>query len=73
MWLFGATEPDCYGAVEVQTGAVHLFVPHLPESYAVWMGPLYTLEDFSNKYKIPNVHYTENASFIKKIVCKNKF
>lgn len=62
MWLFGVTEPDCYGALEVQSGVAHLFVPHLPESYAVWMGPLYTLEDFAKKYKIPYIHYSENVS-----------
>lgn len=37
-WTFGVTEAGCFGAVDVDTGRSMLFVPQLPESYAVWMG-----------------------------------
>ena len=37
-WAFGVTEADCYGAIDVDTGRSFLFIPHLPEEYATWMG-----------------------------------
>lgn len=37
-WLFGGLEPGYYGSLEVDTGRATLFVPKLPEEYAVWMG-----------------------------------
>lgn len=39
-YLFGVQEEDCFGAVDLQTGLSHLFLPRLPESYAVWMGAI---------------------------------
>lgn len=37
-YLFGVRHADCYGFIHVDTGKSYLFVPRLPESYAVWMG-----------------------------------
>ena len=37
-WLFGGLEPGCYGTLEVDSGKSILFIPRLPEEYAVWMG-----------------------------------
>ena len=37
-WAFGVREPDCYGAIDVDTGKSILFIPELPEEYLVWMG-----------------------------------
>ena len=37
-WLFGGLEPGCYAAMEVETGKAILFIPRLPQEYAVWMG-----------------------------------
>ena len=37
-YLFGVQEEDFFGAVDLQTGQSHLFIPRLPDSYAVWMG-----------------------------------
>jgi len=34
-------------------------VPRLPENYGVWMGKLWTLEDFKNKYQTESVMYTD--------------
>lgn len=64
MWTFGTIEEGCYGAVDVTTGDAYLFIPRLPESYAVWMGPLHTPTDFSKKYDIPNVYYVDEVIII---------
>ncbi|CAG5852206.1 unnamed protein product [Menidia menidia] len=37
-WAFGVTEPDCHGAIDVDSGKPILFVPKLPGSYTTWMG-----------------------------------
>ncbi|XP_056871751.1 xaa-Pro dipeptidase [Takifugu flavidus] len=57
-WTFGVTEPDCYGAIDVDSGKSILFVPKLPESYAVWMGEIYPKEHYKEKYAVDEVHYT---------------
>ncbi|KAJ3639276.1 hypothetical protein Zmor_002641 [Zophobas morio] len=68
MWAFGAIEPGCFGAIEVNTGETHLFVPRFPPSYAIWMGPLHSLEYFGKKYNIPHVHYSDEiASVLEKL------
>ncbi|GAU96197.1 hypothetical protein RvY_07679 [Ramazzottius varieornatus] len=61
-WAFGVLEPDCFGAIDVATGKGTLFVPRLPESYAVWMGKLWTLEDFKTRYAVEAVHYTDEIA-----------
>jgi len=37
-WVFGVTEADCYGIVDVDSAKAVLFIPRLPEEYATWMG-----------------------------------
>lgn len=37
-YLFGIIEADCYGAVDVDTARCIIFMPRLPDAYAVWMG-----------------------------------
>ncbi|XP_018325544.1 xaa-Pro dipeptidase isoform X3 [Agrilus planipennis] len=66
MWTFGVLEEKCFGALDLDTRKSFLFVPRLPESYAVWMGPLYTLDDFKMKYKIDSVHYTDEIAEVLK-------
>ena len=57
-WCFGVIEPDCYGAIEVDSGKSILFVPLLPADYAVWMGKIQPLTYFKQKYEVDEVYYT---------------
>lgn len=58
-WTFGVGEPDYYGAIDLTTGRSYLFAPKLPDSYSIWMGKLYTLNDHLNRYNVDAVYYTE--------------
>uniref|UniRef100_A0A8C5MK65 Xaa-Pro dipeptidase n=1 Tax=Leptobrachium leishanense TaxID=445787 RepID=A0A8C5MK65_9ANUR len=57
-WTFGVTEADCFGAIDVDSGKSILFVPKLPENYAVWMGKIHPPEHFKGKYAVDEVLYT---------------
>lgn len=59
-WCFGVQEPDFYGAVDVASSKSVLFMPKLPESYAVWSGKIATPEDFKKKYEVDEVHYVDD-------------
>lgn len=61
-WAFGVDEPDCFGALDLDTAKAILFVPKLPDSYAVWMGKLHTLEDVATKYAVDEVLYVEQLA-----------
>ncbi|CAG2103415.1 unnamed protein product [Medioppia subpectinata] len=61
-WTFGVKEPDCYGAIDVSTGRSLLFVPQLPQSYAIWMGKLLTLQDFKDIYGVDECHYVSQIN-----------
>ncbi|GFY63227.1 xaa-Pro dipeptidase [Trichonephila inaurata madagascariensis] len=63
-WAFGILEPDCYGAIEVHNNRSHLFVPKLPECYAVWMGRLHDLEHFKKRYAVDEVHYVPDIKSV---------
>ena len=64
MYMFGVKEPGCYGLVDLDTGNTTLFVPRLPEEYAVWMGRLLTLEDFKGNYEVECVNYVDEVIII---------
>ncbi|UYV63459.1 PEPD [Cordylochernes scorpioides] len=61
-WTFGVTEPDCYGAIDVDSGESYLFFPELPESYAVWMGRLTPLEEYKARYQADYTYYTSQVT-----------
>ncbi|KAJ4448558.1 hypothetical protein ANN_10576 [Periplaneta americana] len=60
-WAFGVKEPGCYGVVDVHTAKSLLFVPYMPEEYAIWMGKLPTLDTFKGMYHVDEVHYVKDS------------
>eukprot|EP01048_Picozoa_sp_COSAG05_P001932 COSAG05_NODE_71_length_22071_cov_17.527149_13_plen_443_part_00 len=58
-WAFGVTEPDCYGALDIDAQRSVLFVPRLPAEYAVWMGEILSAAHFKQKYGVDEVKYTD--------------
>jgi Xaa-Pro dipeptidase len=55
-------EPDFYGVVEVSTAKAILFMPRLPEEFAVWMGRLLSQDEFKKMYSVDEVHYVDDVS-----------
>mmetsp|Transcript_19293 Transcript_19293/g.31579 ORF Transcript_19293/g.31579 Transcript_19293/m.31579 type:complete len:493 (-) Transcript_19293:366-1844(-) len=58
-WAFGVCEPGFFGAINTDTGVTTLFVPRLPESYAVWLGKIQPPESFKEKYAVDEVRYVD--------------
>lgn len=53
-YMFGVTEEDFYGAVDLQTDPPKavLFMPRLPDSYAVYMGQIEGPADKKQRYAV---------------------
>ena len=51
-YLFGVAEDSFYGAIELRTGDAFLFMPRLPDSFAVWYGTLPTPASVRAKYGV---------------------
>jgi Xaa-Pro dipeptidase len=60
--MFGVKEPNFYGVVEVSTAKALLFMPRLPEDFAIWMGRLHSTDDVKKMYSVDEVHYVEDVS-----------
>ncbi len=58
-YLFGVKEPGFFGALEVGTGRATLFMPRLPEAWAVWMGRIHPPEHFLAQYGVEEVRYVD--------------
>lgn len=58
-WAFGVLEPDYYGVVDVATGRSILFMPRLPEEYAIWMGHILTCDEIKSAYQVDEVYYVD--------------
>ncbi len=58
-YLFGVKEPGFYGAVDLETGRATLFMPRLPDSWAVWMGRIHPPAHFREIYGVDDVRYAD--------------
>jgi len=63
-WLFGGLEPGFYGALDVKTGRSMMFVPRLPEEYAVWMGKIKPTEHYRQFYDVDDCFYVDEIAKI---------
>ena len=51
-YLFGVKEPDCYASIDVDSGKTTLYIPRLPEDYAIWMGEIKPPSFYLNHYQV---------------------
>ncbi|KAK9917777.1 hypothetical protein WJX75_008067 [Coccomyxa subellipsoidea] len=58
-YIFGVEDEDCYGALDIRDGKTMLFMPRLPDSYAVWMGEIKGPECYRQQYCVDAVFYTD--------------
>ena len=60
-YLFGVCEEDFLGALDTRSNPPKtlLFMPRLPESYAVWMGHIDGPKEKQAQYAVDEVHYTD--------------
>lgn len=69
MWTFGVLEPGFYGLIEVKSGRSILFAPRFPAEYAIWMGPLESLDKYKEKYCVNEVYYVDEINDYLSRVC----
>lgn len=63
-YLFGAKEPGCMGIIDVDTKKSILLIPHLAESYAIWMGKIQPPSYFKELYGVDECRFTEDVDLI---------
>ncbi|BDA48705.1 Xaa-Pro dipeptidase [Coccomyxa sp. Obi] len=61
-YIFGVQEEDYYGALDIRDGRTMLFMPRLPDSYAVWMGEIKGPEYYRTHYSVDAVFYTDEIA-----------
>jgi len=73
-WLFGTKEQGLSGVINCDTGESILFIPRLPESYAVWSGPIRTPDWFERHYGVDECFYTDEVvAVLKEKRCSTLF
>lgn len=53
--------------MRVSDGKSLLFVPRLPDEYAVWMGSIPPLESYKERYQVDEVHFVDEVCTLKHI------
>jgi Xaa-Pro dipeptidase len=71
-YLFGVKEPDCWGAIDVASGRAFLFIPRLPEAYAVWMGKIHPPSHYQQLYGVEEARYVDELAKVlsEELQCK---
>ncbi|KAJ3433643.1 xaa-pro dipeptidase [Anaeramoeba flamelloides] len=64
-WLTGIVEGDCDLIMDFTNKKVIVFCTKLPQAYAVWLGPIPTLKELSEKYGLDFFYQEELANFVK--------
>lgn len=70
-WTFGVAEADCVGAVHVPSGKSILFVPRLPQEYAVWLGRIAPSQEIRDRYEVDEVYFTDEIPSVLQSFNKN--
>eukprot|EP00672_Neobodo_designis_P027683 CAMPEP_0174853566 /NCGR_PEP_ID=MMETSP1114-20130205/28976_1 /TAXON_ID=312471 /ORGANISM="Neobodo designis, Strain CCAP 1951/1" /LENGTH=478 /DNA_ID=CAMNT_0016088221 /DNA_START=35 /DNA_END=1471 /DNA_ORIENTATION=+ len=60
--MFGVEIMDCLGAVDLRSGEGIVFIPRLPDEYAVWMGALPTPESVKASSEVEHVYFVDEAA-----------
>lgn len=63
-WAFGVKEPGFFGAIEVGSGKSWLFMPRLPEEWAVWQGRIHPPGHFKAMYEVDEVRYVDEMASV---------
>jgi Xaa-Pro dipeptidase len=61
-WAFGVCEPGFYGLIDITQNKSVLFIPRLPESYAIWMGEINPPSYYVKHYEVDEAYYTDEIS-----------
>eukprot|EP01102_Stenamoeba_stenopodia_P003164 TRINITY_DN130_c0_g1_i1.p1 TRINITY_DN130_c0_g1~~TRINITY_DN130_c0_g1_i1.p1 ORF type:complete len:485 (+),score=102.13 TRINITY_DN130_c0_g1_i1:143-1456(+) len=58
-YLFGINEPDCFGALALDSGKSILFVPEVLEAWERWNGPRRPDEFYNKQYGVTETYLTK--------------
>eukprot|EP00906_Rhabdomonas_costata_P007666 RCo010979 len=61
-WAFGVWEPGFYGVIDLNQNKATLFMPRLPESYAIWAGEIQPPSFFKDKYEVDEVVFADGLA-----------